>query len=385
MSARILVVDDDPWILRMVTASLRKRQFVVDTAREGRQALDRVKAHAPDVIVSDLMMPVMDGWSFVQQLRQDPRLASIPVIFLTALGKDQAKLRSMGLTEQDYLAKPFRFEDLEKRVDAALAGRAGAVPSRHAPPPSHPQGPADYPGVHSPPGYPPAPTHNYPPPGPTHNSGVHQLPGYPPPGPTHNSGVHSMPVPPYGYPGQYPPQYGYPNPYPPPPQYGYPGQYPPPPPGAYPNPPVPPGQAPPPGAAPPPAAGQPRPSSSDAEARARRATALSGKLEQLGLSSLLVMMEMERKEGVLSLLEAKGDSAGKIQLRRGQVVAAELDDEPDLGGRECVYRMLAWTAGTFSFSATTVDVEDTVQSSTTHLLMEGARLIDEASRDEEGL
>src|SRR5690606_21970878 len=51
MSARILVVDDDPWILRMVTASLRKRQFIVDTAREGRQALDRVKAHVPDVII----------------------------------------------------------------------------------------------------------------------------------------------------------------------------------------------------------------------------------------------------------------------------------------------------------------------------------------------
>ncbi|MCA9712730.1 MAG: DUF4388 domain-containing protein, partial [Myxococcales bacterium] len=56
-----------------------------------------------------------------------------------------------------------------------------------------------------------------------------------------------------------------------------------------------------------------------------------------------------------------------------------------LGGKESVYRMLAGKAGTFSFSATTVDVEDSVQSSTTHLLMEGARLIDEAGRDDEGL
>jgi hypothetical protein len=74
-----------------------------------------------------------------------------------------------------------------------------------------------------------------------------------------------------------------------------------------------------------------------------------------------------------------------VYLRGGQVVAAEVEDQPQLPGRECVYRMLAWKAGTFSFSATTVDLEDTVQSSTTHLLMEGARLIDEAGRDEEGL
>jgi CheY-like chemotaxis protein len=373
MSARILVVDDDPWILRMVTASLRKRQLVVDTAREGRQALERVKAHTPDVIISDVMMPVMDGWTFVQQLRQDPRLASIPVIFLTALGKDQAKLRSLGLGEQDYLAKPFRFEDLEKRVDTALAARGAA-------------------------GY--GPPQGYPSHGPTHNSGVHPLPGYPPPpGPTHNSGVHAMPLPPYAYPqgqypgqysppqpgqypppgqypGQYPPQYGYPGQYPPPPQYGYPGQYPPPP--GYPG--APPVAAPPTAGTPP----SPPPPASAPSARARRGTALNGKLEQLGLSSLLVMMEMERKQGVLSI-SSDQDVVGRVYLRGGQVVAAEVEDQPQLPGRECVYRMLAWKAGTFSFSATTVDLEDTVQSSTTHLLMEGARLIDEAGRDEEGL
>lgn len=412
MSARVLVVDDDPWILRMVTATLRKRQLVVDTAREGRQALERVKAHPPDVIISDVMMPVMDGWAFVQALRQDPRLASIPVIFLTALGKDEARLRSLGLGEQDYLAKPFRFEDLEKRVDAALASR-GAPPMAAGYGPSQGSGPHGYPpqptlthnsGLHQLPGYPP-------PPGPTHGSGVHPLPGYPPQGPTHNSGVHQMPLPPgqyppqqpgqyppgqypqYGYPGQYPPpqpgqyppgqypppQYGYPGQYPPPPQYGYPGQYPPP---QYPG-------APPPPAAPPVAAppteGRKTPPPPPPGGRARRATALSGKLEQLGLSSLLVMMEMERKQGVLSI-SSDDDAIGRVHLRGGQVVQAEIDGRPELPGKECVYRMLGWKSGTFSFSATTVDVEDSVQASTTHLLMEGARLIDEAGRDdEEGL
>ncbi|MEM9455981.1 MAG: response regulator, partial [Myxococcota bacterium] len=220
MSARILVVDDDPWILRMVTASLRKRQFTVDTARDGRQALDRVRAHVPAVIITDVMMPGMDGWTLVKQLRQDPRLATIPVIFLTALAKDEARLRALGLTDDDYLSKPFRFEDLEKRVDAALQPHAGASgPHPAGRPPSGPMPAATAPGP--PVGYPP-------PPGTTPNSGLHPL--YPP-GPTHNSGVHPLPGP-YGY----PPQQGqYPGQYPPQPPGQYPGQYPPPPPGQYPG------------------------------------------------------------------------------------------------------------------------------------------------------
>jgi hypothetical protein len=113
----------------------------------------------------------------------------------------------------------------------------------------------------------------------------------------------------------------------------------------------------------------------------RRSTALNGRLEQLGLSSLLVMMEMERKDGVLTLKDAKSEAAGRIFLRRGQVVCAKLDAEPNTEGRACVYAMLTWRSGTFSFNAMEVDMEDTVQSSTTHLLMEGARLIDESNRD----
>lgn len=390
MSARILVVDDDPWILRMVTSTLKKRGYTVDTARDGRQALERVGAAAPDVIISDVMMPVMDGWTFVKQLRQDARTAAIPVIFLTALGKDAGKLRALGLTEDDFLAKPFRFDDLERRVDHALSSRrapAAAVP------PGYPPNPAS--GVHAMPG--PNPNSGvHPMPGPNPQSGVHPIPGYPggpgyPPGPNPQSGVHSMPAAPYPYPpgGQYPPGY--------PPQYGqYPGQYPPPPPGQYPPPgyppqygQYPPGQYPPPGPGGP--AGQP-PAAAPAEAepdskktRPRRHTGLHGKLEQLGLSSLLVMLEMERKQGVLSVQHVASDSIGKIFIRGGRVVFASLDTAPDLPARECVYKMLGWKTGLFSFSATTpVDMEDTVQSSTTHLLMEGARLLDETGRDPGG-
>jgi CheY-like chemotaxis protein len=366
MTIRVLVVDDDPWILRMVTATLEKRGYVVDTAREGRAALAKAHAARPDVLVTDVMMPVMDGWTLVATLRQQPGFRDIPVILLTALGKDEGRLRQLDLDDDCYLAKPFRFDELEKRVSAATAAR-----KPEPPPPPDPQS-----GVH-------------PMPGPNPQSGVYPMPGpnpqsgaYPMPGPNPQSGAHPMPY--HGYPG-YPPQ-GYPS-YPPQPgypPYGYPGYGP-----GYPQapPPGPPAPAPasvhPPAPAPEPAA---RPASRDpgtGERKAvRRTTALNGRLEQLGLSSLLVMMEMERKDGVLSLKNREGGAVGRIFLRQGQVISAKLDGLDALGGKQSVYEMLSWAAGTFSFSATKVDMEDSIQSSTTHLLMEGARLIDEANRDE---
>lgn len=429
MGARVLVVDDDPWILRMVSATLEKKSYVVDTAREGRQALERARAVRPDVIISDVMMPVMDGWTFVQQLRTIPALATVPVIFLTALGKDEARLRELGLSPDDYLAKPFRFSDLEKRVASALANHqgsssysstgsgtypsvpptnggheltphphapAGGVPPREgaAPYPPYPYPPPQgYPAPQPPPGYPPQPYPPYP--------GFPQAAPYPyPPG---------YPAPPPGYP---PPQAapGYPPPVPP----YYPPQAPTPPqPQAPPQPPT---AAPPPSAPHPRATPAPQHPGSHAQTQAaptgpqpaiapagprlgppaieqpghltpsgsfpaqRRTTAMSGRLEQLGLSSLLVMMEMERKDGVITLKELESGEIGRIFLRTGQVVSARVDARGELDGRASVYTMLTWRAGAFSFNAMEVDMEDTVQATTTHLLMEGARLIDEANR-----
>jgi CheY-like chemotaxis protein len=121
---RVLVVDDDPWILRMVSSSLEKKgTYSVDTARDGQQALHKAQAQRPDLIISDVMMPVMDGWALVQHLRADPELSDVPVLFLTALGKDEDRLRALGLKPDDYVSKPFRFDDLERRVLKTLAKR----------------------------------------------------------------------------------------------------------------------------------------------------------------------------------------------------------------------------------------------------------------------
>jgi CheY-like chemotaxis protein len=363
-SARVLVVDDDPWILRMVTATLEKRQYAVDTARDGRQALEKVQQAPPDVIVTDVMMPVMDGWTFVQQVRAYPHLAGIPVLFLTALGKDDERLRSLGIREGDCLSKPFRFEDLEARVTGALARAREAAPQ-----------PAAHPGYAAPQAYPPQ--------------------GYPPAYPAYQQGypaAYPQPGYPQGYPPQgYPAQLGYPPAYP---QQGYPPGYAQPgyPPAAYPPqmypgmPPAGPGMPgmPPAAALPTPAVpaapAAPAPAADDEGDARRRNTALNGRIEQLGLSSLLVMMEMERKDGVLKLNDSDSSETGRIFLRTGQVVHARIDQRKDLPGKDSVYRMLRWNKGTFSFSAMEVDMEDTVHSSTTHLLMEGARLMDEENR-----
>ena len=112
----------------------------------------------------------------------------------------------------------------------------------------------------------------------------------------------------------------------------------------------------------------------------RKNSGLRGRLEQLGLSSLLVMLEMERKDGLLLLKNGEDDTVARFFLRRGQVIQARIEKRDDLDGRQSVYAALAWTKGKFSFSAMEVDMEDEIKSTTTGLLMEGARIMDEDNR-----
>ena len=105
---------------------------------------------------------------------------------------------------------------------------------------------------------------------------------------------------------------------------------------------------------------------------------LRGDLSQVGLSSLLVLIEMERKTGLLQLRAPQGPSA-QILVRDGKVVHARLDEADEPVDAECVYYLLTWGAGEFEFIACLVEGVDRVNVSTTHLLMEGARLIDEES------
>lgn len=248
--ARILVADDDAWILRMVTTVLEKRGYQVDTACDGDEAYAKAVANPPDLVITDVMMPKMDGWALVKALRARPEFAFVPVIFLTALGSDDDRIKGFRLGADDYLPKPFRFEELDLRVAKTLKRRAPVEESARIVIEAEP----------------PLPTEAAP-------------------------------------------------------------------------------------------------------------AALRGTLAQVGLPSLLTLLEMDRKSGVLVVESMHG--VGRIFVRNGRVVAARLDGHDSPANEECVYFMLRWDEGSFGFSAHEVDIADQVGQTTTHLLMEGARRIDE--------
>ena len=112
MSKRLLIVDDDPNLLRAVAACLRGEGYEVDTARSGDEALIHIAQLLPDLIVSDIRMPRMDGYALARQLRSNPRTDLIPVIFLTA--KDESSERIAGIRSgvDAYLTKPFEPDEL---------------------------------------------------------------------------------------------------------------------------------------------------------------------------------------------------------------------------------------------------------------------------------
>jgi DNA-binding response OmpR family regulator len=238
MAPHVLVADDDAWILRMVSTVLEKRGYSVETASDGEDALQRALARTPDLLITDVMMPRMDGWSLVRQLRSHSDLALLPVIFLTALSSEDDRIRGFRLGADDYVTKPFRFEELDLRVAKTL--RRVQETREH-------------------------------------------LGG----------------------------------------------------------------------------------------------AGLRGDLSQVGLSSLLILIEMERKTGLLQLRAPNGPSA-QILVRDGKVVHARLDDAEEPVDAECVYYLLSWPAGEFEFVMCLVEGSDRVNVSTTHLLMEGARLMDES-------
>jgi CheY-like chemotaxis protein len=272
MAPRILVADDDAWILRMVTTVLEKRGYQVDTAVDGEDALKRALAQRPDLVITDVMMPKMDGWTLVKSLRARRDTAFVPVIFLTALGADDDRIRGFRLGADDYLPKPFRFEELDLRVTKTLR-RTTALEQETR----------------------------------SHIAAV--VPDESSPRRT----VHDPVTPPHGVPIQ------------------------------------------------------PRPR-----------TGLVGALNDIGLSALLTMLEMERKSGVLTVTSIDNRVA-RVFVRNGRVVHARIGGTPPLLNQSCIYHLLGWSAGGFEFSPAEVTMEDQVHSTTTHLLMEGARLLDETA------
>ena len=118
----VLVVDDDPVILRLLEVNFEMEGFVVRTAADGEEGLASAKADRPDVIVSDVMMPKMNGLELVRGLKADPDTAGIPVILLSAKAQASDVRDGMDAGADDYVTKPFEPLDLVDRVTKLLPG-----------------------------------------------------------------------------------------------------------------------------------------------------------------------------------------------------------------------------------------------------------------------
>ncbi|HET6435775.1 MAG TPA: hybrid sensor histidine kinase/response regulator [Xanthomonadaceae bacterium] len=117
---RLLVVDDQPANLKAVSALLSRQGYEVATASQGEQALELAAAQAPDLLLLDMMMPGMDGFELLAELRKRPALQQVPVIFLTAAQDRELLLRAFAAGAVDYVTKPFFPEELLARVNAHI-------------------------------------------------------------------------------------------------------------------------------------------------------------------------------------------------------------------------------------------------------------------------
>jgi two-component system OmpR family response regulator len=122
--ARLLVVDDEPNIRELLSASLRYAGFDVATAADGQQALALAESFRPDLLVLDVMMPGLDGFGVVRRMRQNGR--HTPVLFLTARDGAEDKVSGLTLGGDDYVTKPFSLDEVIARIRAVLRRTTGA-------------------------------------------------------------------------------------------------------------------------------------------------------------------------------------------------------------------------------------------------------------------
>ena len=123
---RVLVIDDEPAIADVLRMLLEFRGHEVLTADDGSRGFATAQRQSPDVIVLDLMMPVMDGFTALEALRGDERTAEIPVVILSALGSTEVRQRCHDLGARTFLQKPYNPEDLLRAVEGSALIQAGS-------------------------------------------------------------------------------------------------------------------------------------------------------------------------------------------------------------------------------------------------------------------
>jgi CheY-like chemotaxis protein len=250
-SRKILVVDDNKVLRKKLSAILRPH-YALRTACDGAEALKSVDEAIPDLVITDVLMPNMNGWEFVRTLRTRPKVALLPVIFLTTQSSSADLMRGFQLGADDYLEKPVSGTVLLERVAQVLEKRSSMLSTLA---PTSPKNDAD----------------------------------------------------------------------------------------------------------------------------------LQGSLGQLALSGLLSLVGERKDTGVIQLSRrftplADGKEQARVLVRDGRVVRAQLRHRRNLVGAEAIYYLLSWTRGRFRFLSGEVTGDDEVDRSTTSLLLEGARQLDEICR-----
>jgi DNA-binding NarL/FixJ family response regulator len=126
-TGQLLIVDDEPGLRQAVQAYLEEEGFKVDVASNAREGWDMLQKLSPDLVISDIMMPQVDGYQFLKQLRDDPRYQTVPVVFLTARGMTSDRIQGYNAGCDAYLPKPFDPDELVAIVTNLLDRRAAVT------------------------------------------------------------------------------------------------------------------------------------------------------------------------------------------------------------------------------------------------------------------
>ncbi len=117
----ILIVDDEPNILLALQFLMKKAGYVVRSAKDGVEALTEIARERPDLVLLDVMMPKLDGFSVCQRIRDTPEWRDVRVIMLTARGRDVERQKGLDIGADDYITKPFSTKDALDRIAAVLS------------------------------------------------------------------------------------------------------------------------------------------------------------------------------------------------------------------------------------------------------------------------
>lgn len=117
---KLLLIDDDPNLILLVRDYLEFRGYAVTTAESGQEGLDCLEQDLPDMIICDIMMPQMDGYAFVEKVRENPRTDWIPFLFLSAKSQSQDRVKGLAQGADVYMVKPFEPEELVAQVESSL-------------------------------------------------------------------------------------------------------------------------------------------------------------------------------------------------------------------------------------------------------------------------